>query len=386
MNPIPILHIKDSSGLFGSERAILTLARNIDGRRFELHLLCMRHRDGRSAPFIDMARKSGIHVAPLEVEQRFDWAALKAMRRILRDRRIAILHAHDYKSDLYGLLGSLNLPVKRVLTSHGSTRDSRRKRLYLDVDERLIYPRYDRIVAVSAHLGHILRRRKSIGGKVRVIQNGLDVDLLGAQAPSADPFGARLAAIQGEGVYLAAVVGRLFPDKGHIFFLEAFKRLRQTHPGLKALIVGDGPEREALGRWIAAHHLDDAVFMSGFVADMPAVYGAIDCLVMPSLTEGLPYTLLEAMHYGVPVIATAVGDIPCLIRPGQTGELIPPGNTAAIVRALDDRIRHPASARQLAATGQALVRDEFSAAAMARRVENLYLELLTPTETEWNQK
>jgi glycosyltransferase involved in cell wall biosynthesis len=382
MNPIPVLHIKDSSGLFGSERAILTLARNIDRRRFAFHLLGMRHRDGRGAPFLDMALRAGIQVTAVDVDRRLDWTALQTLRRLLRDRRIAILHAHDYKSDLYGFLGSLGLPVKRVLTSHGSTRDSRRKRLYLDLDERLVYPRYDRIVAVSEHLGRSLRQRPSFGAKVRIIQNGLDVDLLGAQASPADPFAARLAAFKGEGVFLAAVVGRLFPDKGHLFFLEAFKRLREAHPGLKALIVGDGPEREALARWIAAHDLEDAVCMSGFVADMPAVYGAIDCLVMPSLTEGLPYTLLEAMHYGVPVIATAVGDIPCLIRPGQTGELIPPGNSSAIHRALGDLIRHPARARQLAAAGQALVRDEFSAAAMARRLENLYLELLTPTRTE----
>ncbi|MDX9981639.1 MAG: glycosyltransferase family 4 protein [Lentisphaeria bacterium] len=379
MNPIPILHIKDSSGLFGSERVILTLARNIDRRRFDFHLLCMRRRDGRSAPFIELARRSGIQVVPVDVDRRFDGRALKALRGILRDRRIAILHAHDYKSDLYGLLGSLNLPLKRVLTSHGSTRDSRLKRLYLDLDERLIYPRYDRIVAVSAALGRTLSRKPYLNGKVRVIPNGLDADLLRTQAQSADRRAGRPAVPKEAGVFLTAVVGRLFPDKGHRYFLEALERLRERHPGLKALIVGDGPEKEALAGRIRAHHLEDAVRMCGFVADMPAVYRAIDCLVMPSLTEGLPYTLLEAMNYGVPVIATAVGDIPDLIRPGRTGVLIPPAQAEAIVNALEAVIRDPASARRLAEAGRRLVQDEYSAASMARHMEKLYLELTTAT-------
>ncbi|MGH9160548.1 MAG: glycosyltransferase family 4 protein [Vicinamibacteraceae bacterium] len=377
MEPIRVLHVRDSSGLFGAERVILTLARNIDRSRFEFHLLCMRRRDGRSEPFMAMARRNGIHVIPLEVDRRFDVGALKSLRQIIREHRIAILHAHDYKADLYALLASLHLPVKRVLTSHGSTRDSLIKKLYLSFDERVIYPRYDRIIAVSEDLGRALHKRSAHDDKVRVVQNGLDFNLLSSQTFPEDSFASRLGSIKRSSGVLVAVVGRLFPDKGHQYFLQAFERLRGEHRNVKALIVGDGPEKERLARWITSHRLEDDVFMCGFVSDMQAVYQAINCLVMPSLTEGLPYTLLEAMHYGVPVIATAVGDIPRLIRPEATGILIAPGDADDIFHRLDEFVRGPAKARQLAKEATRLVHSEFSAGAMARRVEDLYLDLMS---------
>jgi glycosyltransferase involved in cell wall biosynthesis len=375
MKRLPILHIKDSSGIFGSEQVILTLARNIDQSRFEFHLACLRHGDGRSDTFIKIARRTGINVIPIDADHRLEWSAVNALRRIIIKHKIAILHAHDYKCDIYGLLGSLNLPVKRVLTSHGSTRDSLTKKIYLGLDEGWIYPRYDRIIAVSEHLGKELRRRKGISNRVRVIQNGLDVDLLKSQVSSEDAFASWVSSIKKDNTVLVGVVGRLFPDKGHHFFFQAFARVVKKHKTLKALIVGKGPHKEYLAQLIKAHHIDDHVHMCGFVSDMPAVYRNIDCLVIPSLTEGLPYTLLEAMYYGVPVIATAVGDIPCLIKPDVSGVLMRPGKTEDIYNKLDEFMRDRTRAAQMAEQAARLVESEFSASAMARRIETLYLEM-----------
>lgn len=378
MKPTPILHVKDSSGIFGSERVILTLARNIDRDRFQLHLACMQHRDGRSRDFIEMARETGIQVIPVDANHRFEWSAISSLRRILKEGRIALVHTHDYKSDLYALIASMQLPVKRVVTSHGSTRDSWVKKLYLNIDEHLVYPKYDAVIAVSEDLGKALRNRGIRRPEnIHVVQNGLDFGLLDSQKVLPDdPFASWIASLKTRQAFLIAVVGRLFPDKGHLFFLKAFERLKERHPNAKALIVGDGPEKDRLAAWIDAHHLEDRVFMCGFVSAMPAVYKAIDCLVMPSLTEGLPYTLLEALHCRVPVIATPVGDIPCLVKHEETGLLIRPADSEDIVAKLETLIHNPARTHLMAGKGEQLVENEFSAAAMARRTEELYDKLL----------
>ena len=374
MPPIPVLHIKDSSGMFGSERVILTIARNLDRTRFDFHLLCMRRPDRRSEALIGQAQRLGVRVIPVPTRRRVQVDALLALRRLLKEERYAILHTHDYKSDIYGFLGSIGLPVRRVLTSHGSTRDSLRKRAYLMLDERGIYPFYDRIVAVSQELGSRLQRGR-FGGRVATVQNGFDFELFRELAPEEPEVRRRLAAMKSPGGFLFAVVGRLFPDKGHVYFLEAFQRLKPLFPRIKAVFVGEGPYRSRLEEWIRSQGLGEDVTFCGFVGDMPAIYSAIDCLVMPSLTEGLPYTLLEAMASGVPVVASAVGDIPCLVEHGETGLLAPPADASALEICMAAVLNDRDKAREMAKKGAEIVRDRFSARRMAAQIGNIYSEL-----------
>ena len=141
--------------------------------------------------------------------------------------------------------------MRRVLTSHGSTRDSLRKRAYLALDERGIYPFYDRIVAVSQELGSRLQRER-FGSRVATVQNGFDFELFRELAPEEPEVRRRLAAMKSPGGFLFAVVGRLFPDKGHVYFLEAFQRLKPLFPRIKAVFVGEGPYRSRLEEWIPA--------------------------------------------------------------------------------------------------------------------------------------
>ena len=375
MRPIPVLHIKDSSGLFGSERVILTIARNLDRERFDFHLLCMRRPDRRSEALIGQAERLGVRVIPVPTRRRLQVGALVALRRLLKEQRYAILHTHDYKSDIYGLLSSIGLPVRRVLTSHGSTRDSLRKRAYLALDEHGVYPFYDRVIAVSQDLGRHLRQSR-FGGRVATIQNGFDFDLFREMAPAEPEVRRRLAALKAQDGFVFGVVGRLFPDKGHIYFLEAFQRLKPIFPRIKALFVGEGPYRGRLDDLIRSRGLGKDVTLCGFVGDMPAIYSGIDCLVMPSLTEGLPYTLLEAMSGGVPVVASAVGDIPCLVKHGETGMLAPPADPAALEICMAEVLRDPEKARAMARKGAELVHERFSARRMTAQLEKMYTDLM----------
>jgi glycosyltransferase involved in cell wall biosynthesis len=366
-----VLHIRDSSGIFGGERAILTLARNLDRDLFDLSLLCMRRPDGRSEPLIALASRLGIRVETLEVRGRLDFKALSRLRDFIRKEAVSIIHTHDFKSDFYGIWATANLDVRRVATAHGSTRDSRLKRAYLFFDEYLAYRFFDRVIAVSEDLREQLG--KGAGReKLTVIPNGLDPDLLSFQSGEGEP---EPPFVKEQGMKTFAVIGRLFPDKGHAVFLEAFSLIAREIPEAAGLIAGDGPERDAVLKQIQSLSLADRVRYCGVRKDMKGFYGLADCLVIPSYTEGLPYVLLEAMAFGIPIIATSVGDMPRLVRDGVTGYLVPPGDARALAERMKDLVRMPVHAMSMAEEGRRLVHDRYSARAMARSTEQLYLSL-----------
>ncbi len=174
-----------------------------------------------------------------------------------------------------------------------------------------------------------------------------------------------------------AVVGRLFPDKGHAVFLNAFANLFFEFPGNFGVIAGDGPEKENILGLIRMLDIQERMFFCGVRKNIKELYRNIDCLVIPSFTEGLPYVMLEAMACGIPIIATSVGDIPLLIQDGITGYLIPPGDVDAMAVRMRDIATMPEHARIMADEGRKLVGERFSAGLMVKKTEALYLSLLS---------
>ena len=375
VNPSPnrVLHIRDSGGMFGGERVILTLGRNMDREVFDCSLMCMDRGDGRNHHLMAAAERSGMHVESVRVRGRLDWRAIRHLGRFIRERKIDLIHTHDFKSDFYGFLATPGRRVRRVATAHGSTRDSFVKRLYLSFTENLVYPRFDTVIAVSEDLRPRLEGRCLKPDKIRVIQNGLDIGVLDVCGDAHEPP----LPLDNNGKHrVFAVIGRLYPDKGHAFFLHAFETLAHEFPDITGLIVGDGPERVRIQDSIRSLGIEERVRCCGVRKNMRHVYDSIDYLVIPSLTEGLPYVMLEAMACGIPVLATAVGDIPLLVQDGRTGYLVKPGDTTGLTRRMHDLITMPEAARAMAHEGRRLVNERFSAPSMVEKTQELYLSLL----------
>lgn len=370
-NRIHIIHIRDSSGIYGAERVILTLGRNIDTKRFKVSVLCMRNENGDGERLISKANELGIQTIAVNVKGRIDFNAMLNIRRIFKENAVSIFHSHDFKSDFYGLLASINLPIKRVTTAHGSTRDSIMKKVYLYWDEKVIYRFFDKIVAVSENVGKELGKKNVSPEKIEIIQNGLDLNSIGKEDGRAEK---PLNIPEGHKVF--AVIGRLYPDKGHKYFLDAFSKVCQKHPFVKALIFGDGPEKKNVLRQIHVLKLEDKAALCGVRSDMKNVYDQIDFLVIPSLREGLPYALLEGMASKVPIVATAVGDIPFVVENGVTGYLVPPGESGSLEKGMIDLLALPVKAKEMAERAYRLVLEKFSADRMVRNTENLYLSLV----------
>jgi glycosyltransferase involved in cell wall biosynthesis len=187
--------------------------------------------------------------------------------------------------------------------------------------------------------------------RIKVVHCGIEPGLFGDPAPL--PEG---------GPHLVAV-GRFVEQKGHLSLIEALGRLRQSLPGLRLVLVGDGPLRPAIAAAIAAQGLDVNVTLTGWL-DEAGVRGAIagaQALVMPSFAEGLPMVVMEAMAAGRPVLATAIAGIPELVLPGETGWLVPAGDEEALARAVAELAATPVerlAAMGLAGRARVLVRHD----------------------------
>ncbi len=372
MDKVTVAHIRDSSGIFGAERVILTIGKNID-KKYKVILICLRSSDGKSDILMKKAEEIGVQVISVDVSGKMDFSSLKHIRDILKKHQVKILHSHDFKANLYGLMASRNLGIKRILTAGGTTRDSVVKKIYVYMDETFTYRFYDYIVAVSTDIYEKLLNKNIKSGRVVIVENGIDKSLYEPDANKShinNPFPI------GNTNKVFAVIGRLFPDKAHRYFIEAFSDIKKTYPKSVALIIGEGPTEAEIRKQVIDLKLEDSVFLCGVRKDMANIYKNIDFLVIPSLTEGLPYVLLEAMLFKVPVLATNVGGMPNLIINGVTGYIVPPGDAKSLKIGMEKMLNDPEKGRNMSEEGSKLVKEKYSARRMAEDYGRLYDKMM----------
>ena len=370
---INVLHVRDSGGLYGAEQVILGLGRRIDKARFGFSLICLDRGDGKSEMLGRRARKLGIQVTMIPDKRGLDLGAISAIKDYIHREGVDICHSHDMKSNLYSLFAARRSKVILVTTAHGSTRDSLKKRLSLFVDENLVYRRFHKIIAVSREIRRKLIRSGIDSGSIAVIQNGIDKDLIDLFSEEGASDSRMEIPRKGK---LIGIIGRLYPDKGHRFFLEAFSNVIRLYPDTKCIVVGDGPERTGLQKRIRESGLEDAVMLCGARSNMKEVYNVIDFLVIPSKREGLPFTVLEAMIRKIPVVSTKVGDIPLLIQDDISGSLVEFGDINGMTGAMNNVIGNFQKYKQMAEVAYGTVMRDYTADKMVYMTEQTYCGLL----------
>ncbi len=342
-----VLHLISSSGFFGAENVTLNLLNSLKDNQSDPRLLCIKN-SGKPDPAVYLeAGKRGISTGVITCKKRFDMAAINRIKDFIRENNIDVVHSHGYKSNLYGMIASRMAHVPIVTTLHGWMAEDYKARFYEMLDKLLIR-RMDHVVSVSPATDvrtegrGLLRRLPSArllamteSDKFSFIPNGVDTDKFD---PSVD--GPDFRAIFGaDNALVIGTVGRMGPEKGHLYLLMAFKEVSSMVPEARLLMVGGGDMEEILQRKAEELGIIDKVEFMGNQYDMAAAYRTMDIFVLPSLIEGTPMVLLEAMSMGLPVIASNVGGIPHVIAEGE-GILVPPRDTTGlgleIFRLLED--------------------------------------------------
>jgi len=367
---ISVMHLISSSGFFGAESVLMTLAKNVQDEKYVPIVGAFKdRRDGAQAEIIARARESGLETFLLECSGRFDlWAAFR-LRKYLTENKINVLHTHNYKADVIGALAARMGGIPIVATAHGFTDMTASVSFYEKLDRLFLRMFFDRVVTVTDKMLPALTPRRK-----RVIPNGINTDFFNTNIETRDAFRRKYNIREDD--MLVGTIGRLSKEKDQIMFLEALEPLMRDEARLKIIIVGSGPKEMELKEFVTAKGLSDRVVFTGIIKDVGPVYMALDVFVLSSLTEGVPLTVLEAMASGLPVVATKVGGIPQMIEDGRNGLLIEPRNREALREKIGQLLKDPSRRKSLGASGQAFVRENYSLESMCEAYKKVYDEVL----------
>ena len=322
--------------------------------------------------FVAEARRKKVNLTLLKQRMTIDPHLIIQARRVIREHDINLIQTHGYKASAIGFFLKLLCRLPWIGCAHGFIEESRKLRLYNRID-RLVLRRADRIVAVSNSMKALLTQHGIAAQKIRVIHNAIDPN---ETVPSTSGKEIRQRYGLTSDQKVIGVIGRLNPEKGQMIFLRAMEKTARSFPGVKALIIGDGQDRAMLEGFCREKGLSDHVVFLGYQEEIADYYQALDLLVLPSLSEGLPNTVLEAMSFGVPVLATAVGGVPEIIQNGN-GMMVPPNDPGTLAERMIELLGDGALRQAIGLKGKNSLYPRFAPDSRVRQIVSLYEELLT---------
>lgn len=376
MEKIKVLHIIEGLSLGGAERRLINDLKLLDKERFDCAVCSLFERFGMEGEILEL----GIPVYKINFKGCLDPAGMARLLRRVKKFTPRIIHTQLFWADLYGRLAAVLLGVKAVLTTVQSSVYEpesgclfSRKRKFLDrVSGKVAAARY---VAVSESVrASIIRRLAVTPDRARVIYNYVDfADVKKAGLEESRGLKRELG-INGEDILLSTV-GRLNPPKGHRFIFEALSKLRQEFPSLKLLVAGDGPGRADLEALAKEMGIASRVLFLGMRQDAKGIMAISDFFVFPTLSEGMPLSLLEAMALEVPCIASAIGPVKEVIEDKKTGYLFAPGNSGELAEVLRGVLNDRDAARKAAVLAALKAGEKFDGRKCARQLSEFYEEL-----------
>jgi glycosyltransferase involved in cell wall biosynthesis len=362
-----VVHYTDSTGFGGAEIALLTLLGGLDRSRWRSVLIHHAHPGLRL--LVEKARDLGVTTREFQtLPGSRDWRWLLRFGREIRRQEAAVFHAHLVwpLACTYGLAAAALFRVPAVVAT---------QQLFAPVaaghDARLhkiVSIGVSRYIAVSESLARDLRPYLISNRKVTVIHNAV---------PKAPFVRAASGALREELTHgvprpIVLTLARLDRQKGLSYLVEAAARV----PGALFVVAGDGRQKDSLQAQVRTLGLEDRVLLLGHRDDVPDLLAACDVFVLPSLFEGLPISVLEAMAAGKPVVATRIGGTDEAVEDGVTGLLVPPRDSDALAGAIRAVLADKSLAKRLGETGQFRVKQEFGSETMVSRTSRLYEELL----------
>ncbi len=367
MNRVKVLQLISSGGYYGAENMLLNLCASQQKAGCENSLMLFYNVHAPNVEFYERARRRSLSVRMVHCQGRADWRAVRQIEECIQEDGIQLLHTHGYKADLYGYVAARRSGKPIVATCHNWVGGTAALGIYNRLD-RMALKRFQGLAAVSDSVAQRLLDSGVAAKKIRTIANGIDVGLFERARP--------LPVFEFDGNKVVGMVARLDLQKGFEYLLRATRELFSAFPALKVVIVGEGPDRQAIESMVQRFGLQSNVILAGQHSHMPEIYAAMDVFVLPSLNEGLPMTILEAMAASRPVVATRVGAIPKVIKDGETGLLVDPGDADGLRNALERLLRDSDLGRRLGSAGHDWVSRNYTSEAMALKYRQMYDEIL----------
>ncbi len=370
---IPLLHISKMNGVSGSENHLLTLLSHLDRNRFEIHLCILAE-----ARFLQNLQsykahleQDGIHVSIQVMRRHVDPRLIGKLRAYMQSKQIQIVHTHLIHADLYGTLAAKLSGVPIVISSRHNDDQFRRHRAIIWLN-RLFARWQTRIIVISDWVGRFLQEVEGIPSeKITRIHYGLDPVPIEALS---EPSYVRQQFHIPEDAPVIGTIGRLTPQKGQHYLLQAVCRLKHDFPHLRVLIIGDGELRDKLEDEAKMLDITGNIIFTGLrtYQETMRLLSGMDFFVFPSLWEGFGLVLLEAMAFKKAIVASNVSAIPESVMSGMSGILVSPGQVEPLAEALRCLLKDPEKSRQMGITGFHRLQEEFSVKNMVSATANVY--------------
>jgi glycosyltransferase involved in cell wall biosynthesis len=330
-----VLHLTYDMGIGGTEQVINQLVRGMDPEQV-CHRICVV--EGAIGAIGQALQQQGIGIDVLQRQPGFDWRLIKAIRALIKQHQIDIVHCHQYTPWVYGWCAAIGTQAKVIFTEHGRFYPDRHRYKACLINKLMAVTTY-KITAISKATKAALVQYEFIPEhKIDVIYNGIE--------PLVSTEEGRAKARQELGIKpeqrVIGTVARLDPIKNQAMILEAFALLAPKFPDLVLLLVGDGPERQNLEQLASKLKIDSRVIFAGFKSPATDYMALMELFLLPSLSEGTSMTLLEAMSLGIPCVVSDVGGNPEVINRTELGIVLKNNNAhvlqCSIVNMLKERV------------------------------------------------
>jgi glycosyltransferase involved in cell wall biosynthesis len=354
----------EGSRMHGVKRLFAWMIPRFDRDRYDVSLVSLRKKD-LSEETLD---SFGVDITYLH-RSKFDPATLPALLKVIDRKQIDILHLHGYGATTFGRVAGGMRRIPTILHEHANLTDTP---WFQKVADTCLEPLTDIAIAVSASTAEFVVRARGIPAeKVKVVYLGVPLEEF-SRVRTADEIGAARAEL---GIapedFAVGTVTRLHESKGNEYLVEAARLVVHERPQAKFYVVGEGPLRETLERQARALGLGDRLVFAGFARDVARVVSAFDVSVFPSLWEGTPLTVFEALAMGQPIVATDADGLLDVLTDDRDALIVPKRNPEALARAIVRLMDEPATRTRLGAGARVSGR-QYDIAAFVRKMERLY--------------
>lgn len=370
---IRIVYIITSTGIGGAEKILYYTVTGLDRTKYSISVCSLKEKgeiakelesDGIKVHCLYMAKKEGF----------IGWlSSIVTLFRLffyLKKLRPTIVHSFLFRANILARIAGYLIGVPIVISS---VRVMGGEGKYFHYLERITSFMVDHYITVSESVKkHLIQHSQIPGGKISVIYNGVGMT---NQNPLQTRNLKKPLEIENEGEIIITV-GRLHAQKGHCYLLQAIAKAGKKVPKIKLIIIGEGEEENNLKNLVKSLDLKDKIIFAGLRGDVEKIFPIAELFILPSLWEGMPNAILEAMAAGKPIVATKVGGVPELVVHGETGILVPPEDSDALASAIIGLLRDKLKAKKMGEAGRMRVEEHFNISKTIKETEYIYLELL----------
>ncbi len=357
--------ISSRLGYYGAERVVVTLSSALEDMGVHSIVTAIVN-PGQESNLGVRAKASELGLTTEEIisKGRIDRNLIVSLREIIARHQVDVIHCHGIKPGLYSMLAARNRKVALISTCHLWVIEDKRDWLISAVDRGLLHA-FDEVVAVSASMSPQLR---NFGIHHKIVDNGIDLK------PFRNPQSTLISDMGWAGRPIIGAIGRLAQQKGLPTLLRAAPEILRENPAALFVFAGDGPDEEALQAEANKLGIQKSVHFLGVQENVPGLLASIDVLAMPSLSEGMPMALLEAMAAGKAVVASRVGAIPKVIEHGVNGWLIDSGDVKGLSTGIKEILGSGNFRARLGRAARQTIESRFSAEIMAKNYLEIYRE------------